>query len=378
MAVRFDGAVPRFAVDFIKSKRLHPEFGSDVASEEHALAFMAAKAVEIDVLADIRDAAVRSLEEGGTLRQFQAELTPKLQALGWWGEKEVEDPATGEKRIAQLGSPYRLRTIYESNLRSARSAGQWDRAARNSATHPYAVYELGPSADHRPEHQAWAGTILPVDDPWWHSHWPPNGWGCKCRVRVISEAEARRLGGVTPRPEFHPESWTDPRTGVAREIDRGLDPEWSGNPGRDRSLALADALARSIDHAADFGDGALAREAVAGVLDSPLLERQLDPPPGQRLGPLPSAYIEPGARRAMELQGTQSTAAIRPGGSGIEATAAEIRSALPRLMLRYSAETAALAGGVLAVEAEIDGARWRVELATADNGAAYIQGLRRQ
>ena len=43
-----------------------------------------------------------------------------------------------------------------------------------------------------------AGTLLPVDDPWWQTHYPPNGWGCKCWVRQVSRREAERLGGCHP------------------------------------------------------------------------------------------------------------------------------------------------------------------------------------
>ena len=48
-------------------------------------------------------------------------------------------------------------------MRSARGAGQWDRIQRTKKLMPYLIYELGPSSDHRPEHEAWAGTCLPVE-----------------------------------------------------------------------------------------------------------------------------------------------------------------------------------------------------------------------
>ena len=65
------------------------------------------------------------------------------------------DPETGETREVELGSPRRLKTIYSTNMRTARAAGQWERIQRTKATHPYLLYELGPSGEHRPEHVAW-------------------------------------------------------------------------------------------------------------------------------------------------------------------------------------------------------------------------------
>ena len=74
-------------------------------------------------------------------------------------------------------------------------------------------------------------------------------------------------------------------------VDRGLDPAWASNPGRDRERILADRLIGTLDAA----DEALARAAVEQVAGSPLLERQLSPmkrddPPR---GDLPVAHFRP-------------------------------------------------------------------------------------
>ena len=136
-----------------------------------------AKSAGFDILQDVQSALKEHLQGGGTLRTFEKELTPILQKKGWWGVEEVEDPETGKKVTAQLGSPRRLRTIFESNMRSARAAGQWQRIQRAKRTHPYIRYGRSASVERREEHAAWEGTLLPADDPWWDTHFPPNGWG---------------------------------------------------------------------------------------------------------------------------------------------------------------------------------------------------------
>jgi outer membrane protein assembly factor BamE (lipoprotein component of BamABCDE complex) len=301
---RFPGPVPKEALEFFKAKELRPSFSYlDVSAEEHALQFTVAKSAGFDILGDVRDALKEHLREGGTLRTFEKQLTPILQEKGWWGRKDVTDPETGDPVSAQLGSPRRLRTIYRANMRSARAAGQWERIQRTKRTHPYLLYRLGPSENHRPEHVAWDGTLLPADDPWWADHMPPNGWGCKCWVRQVSEAEAQRLGGVTARPPRDEVEWTNPRTGIARRVDRGLDPSWASNPGRDRPRLLAEMLARGIDDLGELSE-ALAREEIARIAGSPLLERQLA---GQGdTGDLPAGYLD---REWREALGTPSTTA---------------------------------------------------------------------
>ena len=131
--------------------------------------------------------------------------------------------------------------------------------------------------------------MLPADDPWWKTHFTPNGWGCKCRVRQVSKREAARRGGVTERPRYDPVEWTNKRTGEVQTVDRGLDPAWSGNPGVDRARVLQDSLAEKIEAA----DEDLARAAVRQVVESPLLERHLRPPKGgPPTGALPIGFLD--------------------------------------------------------------------------------------
>jgi hypothetical protein len=122
------------------------------------------KATALDILEVIHNAVDQALAEGRTLAQFKKELTPVLQQLGWWGESEEVDPVTGETVNAQLGNPRRLKVIYRTNLRTARAAGQWDRIQRSQQTHPYLLYQLGPSENHREQHQAWEGLLLKAED----------------------------------------------------------------------------------------------------------------------------------------------------------------------------------------------------------------------
>ncbi|PXB81458.1 phage head morphogenesis protein, partial [Pseudomonas aeruginosa] len=84
----------------------------------HDRAFTVAKAMRLDVLSDIREALERALQEGKTLKQFIEELQPVLERQGWWGRQVLVD-GDGNAELVQLGSPYRLKTIYQTNLQSA-------------------------------------------------------------------------------------------------------------------------------------------------------------------------------------------------------------------------------------------------------------------
>ena len=277
MKVDGPGPVPEEALRYFRAKVNLPGFDHrDVWREEHASAFTVAKAMQMDVLDSIRQALDDNLASGKTMRDFEKHLTPTLQSLGWWGRKEMVDPVTGQVVEAHLGSPRRLRTIYRANMATARTAGQWERAQRTKAALPYLLYELGPSKEHRPEHAAWHGTLLPVDDPWWDTHMPRNGWGCRCEVRQVGRSEYGRLtrDGVpgpitqvldpetgkptgritfekipakTTAPPIQYVDWKNKRTGRVEKVPKGIDPGWDTNPGKVRQQSLERLLAGKIN-----------------------------------------------------------------------------------------------------------------------------------
>lgn len=251
MSPDFQSRPPKEASAFFKAKKLQPSFDwQDVWRDEHSKAFTVARTTQIDILSDIQSALQAALDDGKTFADFKKELTPILVKKGWWGIKEQTDPQTGEIKKVRLGTPRRLQTIYWANMASARSAGQWERAQRTKAALPYFLYVQTSSADPRPEHLEWVGTILPIDHEWWHTHMTPNGWGCKCQIRQISRYEAERRGGVTKNPTIYPpQTYRRKLPNGDYEVTRvtgGIDPGWDNNPGRDRMRELRKAASRAI------------------------------------------------------------------------------------------------------------------------------------
>lgn len=280
----FNPAAPPEVTTFFRNKGLRPSFSwQDVEPEEHAVAFTVAKAMHVDVLDAIKGALQQAIDEGIPYDQFAKDLKPRLRRLGWWGVKEVVDPVTGKARKVQLGSPRRLRTIYQANLRSARAAGQWDRIQRTKRALPYLVYLLGPSERHRPHHEAKEGLVLPVDDPFWRTWYPPNGWGCKCHVRQITKREAEQRG-ISDSPEIPMRDVINRRTGEVKRIPSGIDPGWETNPGLYRQRHMERFLADKLDAA----DPAIAQVAARDMASSWRLRRIHE---GSAKGSVPVAML---------------------------------------------------------------------------------------
>lgn len=245
-----DKLIPKQALDYIRNKKLRPAFSyKDVWNEEHATAFTVAKAMQLDVLSDIKGAVEKAIEKGTTFEQFKKELKPTLMQKGWWGKKEMTDPLTGETITAQLGSDRRLKTIYSTNLRSAYQKGQYDRTME-SDLHPYLMYRIGASVHHREQHLKWNNLILPKDDPLWNSIFPPNGYGCKCYTVAVTEARKQKYeqNGVpaynpdtqktvrvpvqttAPKPSYR--NYFNERKGTLERIPQGIMPGFNWNQGQ--------------------------------------------------------------------------------------------------------------------------------------------------
>jgi SPP1 gp7 family putative phage head morphogenesis protein len=253
------GVPPEETIRFFRSKRYRIGFSwLDVFKAEHVRWFTVAKAMKMAVLEAIREAVDGAIADGTTLETFKKELRPKLQAQGWWGQKRMLDPATGQHEHVQLGSDARLRTIFDTNLRTAYNAGAWERIQRTKAAFPFIEYSSLMDGRERPQHHAWNGTILPVDDPWWDTHYPPCAWRCRCRPIARSQRMLDRQGKAVTEPERFPMvPWTNHRTGETGMIEKGLGKGWDYNVGREYLRGLAPSpLPESFDGSDEVGAAA--------------------------------------------------------------------------------------------------------------------------
>jgi SPP1 gp7 family putative phage head morphogenesis protein len=256
---------PESALAYMRARGfvLSPTFDwRDQWQEAHTMAFTVAKSTGFDILGDVYSACVKVIAEGRTFDQFKKDLIPLLQAKGWWGKAPALDPETGEVKTAQLGSPRRLRIIYDTNLRTAQAAGAWARIQENRETHPYLRYVVILDGRERPEHRAWHGTVLPVVHVWWKTHYPPNGWRCRCTVTQLSAEDMEYLGyALSERaPEVVMRPWKNKRTGETLLVPEGIDPGFAYNVGE---AALTGHAARALMGKLDTLPPRIAAEAMA-------------------------------------------------------------------------------------------------------------------
>jgi len=96
-----------------------------------------------------------------------------------------------ERDIEKLNKAYNkhyLRTEYEFAAHSAQSAERWDNL-QSDTTKYWLEYRTANDERVRTSHSALQFTVLPKDDPFWDSYYPPNGWNCRC---IAIEVLARK------------------------------------------------------------------------------------------------------------------------------------------------------------------------------------------
>lgn len=244
---------PQEAVEYLQGRgQLAQTFSwQDMWQEEHASVFTVSRLANLDLLQSIQDGITRNVNGDLSRRDWTKNAQSLLEQAGWWGKKEVLDPATGEM-VTTTFDPARLKLIFDTNTRMAYSAGLWQRIERNKKSHPYIRYITKRDEKVRLTHRAWDNLTLPVDHPFWKTHFPPNGWRCRCRAMSISQKEYD--AGLSPNgerlnksaPKIETRDWVNKRTGVVERVPVGIDPGFGYNPGMARAGNLAQIEAQKL------------------------------------------------------------------------------------------------------------------------------------
>ena len=279
------GLPPKDAIAYFESKGYQVTFNwRDIWQDAQAKAFTVSSVARMDVLEDIRGALTTALKEGKTEAWFAKELTPVLQEKGWWGRRIDVDP-DGRARVVRMGSPARLKLIYRQNLQTAYMAGRYKQQLENADNRPWWTYVSVLDAVTTSGCRGLDGLTFRFDDPFWDSHYPPNHFSCRGRVRAGSDRDLERRN-ITPQSGegnivTRQQEYTDPDSGEISYRDvlgyRMPDgrthytaPGFSYNPGR-AAFGMDMELARKLSLVQDTG---LRGQVIQAMNNSPLRQAQ--------------------------------------------------------------------------------------------------------
>ena len=126
----------------------------------------------LDQIKTVINLSNKAIESGSTFQEFQEAVK----------ESGVEL------------SPHHLDNIFRTNIQNAYAHGIWTQQQENKANRPYLRYSSLTDSRVRPSHLALNNIVRGIDDPFWDTHYPPNGFQCRCGVDAITESQAKRLG----------------------------------------------------------------------------------------------------------------------------------------------------------------------------------------
>ncbi|SDI53463.1 phage minor head protein [Propionivibrio dicarboxylicus] len=201
-------------LEFFRQKlNLPSERWDDIVKAANDRAFIVAGAMQADLIQDLRFAIDRSMRDGLGIEAFRTDFRQIVQQHGWTGW-------TGEG--SKAGEAWRTKVIYQTNMATSYAAGRYRQLTDPDflAEFPYWRYVHNDSVMHpRPMHAHWGQIRLTLryDHPFWATHYPPNGWGCHCRVVPVREPGE---GDATEPPA----GWDErDGKGLIPGIDRGFD-----------------------------------------------------------------------------------------------------------------------------------------------------------
>jgi hypothetical protein len=209
---------PTEAIRFLEKKINVPtEKWDDLKWGEHAHAFTVAHSAEANILDDIHGLLNKAISSGESYETWRKGMLEAMDKKGWYG-------GNGHTKDETKYINWRLRVIYDTNMSTAYQAAQYRKQLQDAEGRPVWVYKSKVFGDHRrQEHIALHDKAFRYDDPFWDTHYPPNGWGCQCYVTTKSEAGAEREGIAV-------------KDSAVKDLPE-IDPTWAYNPGREALAA---------------------------------------------------------------------------------------------------------------------------------------------
>lgn len=95
-----------------------------------------------------------------------------------------------KKDVLKIDEQYNtnwLRAEYNQAIAQSQNAKNWQRYEDDKDLYPNLKYVTAGDDRVRNEHAALDGIVRPVDDAFWNTYAPQNGWGCRCTLEQMDE-----------------------------------------------------------------------------------------------------------------------------------------------------------------------------------------------
>ncbi|MDR0454843.1 MAG: minor capsid protein [Deferribacteraceae bacterium] len=212
------GAPPEMALEYFGGKEISKDW-RNVYKDAHTKAFIIANETRSAVLKDVYGALQDALYQGKTLENFRKDAIERLSKSGWLSDVVGYDDNGNPIREATEKTTYqRLERIYSNNLNLAYAAGRY--TAIMDGEFEFVEYLAVLDNRTRDSHRELHGKLFSTDDPVLKYFAPPNGYGCRCMLRGVTENQVKKRGldpetlwAAAASREIKVLEETDPKTG---------------------------------------------------------------------------------------------------------------------------------------------------------------------
>ena len=210
-------------------------------------------------------------------------------------------------------SPSRLRTIFTTNVFTAQSAARYIQLKYLADEDTYWQYVTVDDDRVRPAHQLLHNRVFHCEDVFWETHYPPNGFNCRCVVVSLDADEVKKLGLNIETGDDHIK-WDTDSAGNKRAVyvapdgtECPTDIGWSYNPGRvDKLDDINRELEQELEDAIRKSDAAV--KTLPPAPEVPALGPVSEPePPVIRTAEPVKPAVSPDQEKPVKLIKTEDT-----------------------------------------------------------------------
>lgn len=117
-------------------------------------------------------------------------------------EGKLRTFADFKEQVAAINKKFNgvwLQTEYDTCIATATQSARWQQFRAQKDILPFLRYQTAGDDSVRNEHRLLDGITKRVDDPFWKTYYPPNGWHCRCEAVQVPDDEAEETPDGTYR-----------------------------------------------------------------------------------------------------------------------------------------------------------------------------------
>lgn len=187
-----------------------------LADEQRTNAFTVSGLMDLDQIKEVYRSFEKVLAEGMSFGQWKSGLAHIWEDRGWTGKKA-----------------WRLDNVFRTNAQTAYAVGRHEQMMGSAAARPYWRYIATQDSRTRPTHMGMHGLVFHYKNGFWETHYPPNGYRCRCTVQTLSKRQVEKLGYEIQDETPDMVKYKDPETGAYQEVRLYPDKGFETNPATD-------------------------------------------------------------------------------------------------------------------------------------------------